>query len=69
MLEQAAFAVNGMSWQKQLITPPAKGKGEKWYIRFPSTGSLTNRHVLVLSATSKHPLSLLHKGPHYVKII
>lgn len=31
--------------------------------------ALINRHVLVLSTSSKHPLSLLHKGPYYVKII
>lgn len=45
LLDQAAPSVDGMSWQKKLTTPPAKGKGGKWYIRFPSKGSLINRHA------------------------
>lgn len=45
------------------------GKGGKWHTRFSSTGSLINRHVLVLKTSSKHPLPLLHEGPYYVKII
>lgn len=47
----------------------SNGKRRKCHIRLPSTAFLINSHVLVQSTSSKHPFSLLHKDPYYVKII
>jgi len=60
MLEQAAFAVDSMSWQKQLITPAAMGKGGKWCIRSPSAGSFSKQAcpcVVNQQQTSTFPAS------------
>lgn len=47
----------------------SNGKRRKCHIRLPSTAFLINGHVLVQSTNRKHPFSLLHKDPYYVKII
>lgn len=62
------FAVDCISWQKLLVTPPAMEKGGSGISDFPPMASLM-RHVPVQSTSRKHPLSLLRKDPYYIKII